>query len=80
MERMSVPKTMKEECPLHEASLNEHEAVISLLLKKGTNVNAKSNSGKTSPHLAAHNGHEALVSCLLEENGTNVNASTDRVP
>lgn len=52
--------------PLHFASYKGHEAVISLLLENGTNINAKGDDGSTPLHAASSKGHEAIVALLLE--------------
>ncbi len=82
--------TTLERTPLHVASSNGHEAVVSILLENGADVNAKNNDGSTPLHYAIQfgasgNGHESVVSCfgnenivsLLLENGANVNAKND---
>ncbi|EXV06641.1 ankyrin repeat protein [Metarhizium robertsii] len=44
-----------------------HEAVVQLLLEKGTDVNAKDIDGQTPLWLAAAKGHEAIVRLLMKE-------------
>ena len=44
-----------------------HEAVVELLLEKRTDVECKSNNGRTPLSWAAENGHEAIVKLLLEK-------------
>jgi ankyrin repeat protein/TPR repeat protein len=62
--------------PLHAASWNGHEAVVSLLLETGAGVNDKEHGGWTSLHLASLKGYEAVVSLLLIK-GADVNAQTN---
>jgi ankyrin repeat protein len=52
--------------PLHEASKNGHEKIVSLLLEKGADVNAKMNYRSTPLELARMNGQMAIVALLLE--------------
>jgi flagellar biosynthesis GTPase FlhF len=60
--------------PLHCAcGYNGRESIVSLLLKNGPDVNAKSNYGWTPLHYASIYGYESTVSLLLE-NGADVNA------
>ncbi|CZR67104.1 uncharacterized protein PAC_17003 [Phialocephala subalpina] len=44
-----------------------HEAVVKLLLEKGTELETKDSSGQTPLLYAAKNGHEAVVKLLLEK-------------
>ncbi|KAF5137166.1 Protein TANC2 [Metarhizium anisopliae] len=44
-----------------------HEAVVQLLLEKGTDVNAKDIDGQTPLWLSAAKGHEAIVRLLINE-------------
>ena len=68
-----MPKTMMDGRHFIMACQNGHEAIVSLLLEKGADVNAKNNDGWTPLHWASENGHEAIVSLLLEK-GADVNA------
>lgn len=58
---------------LHWAATVGHEAVISLLLEKGSTIDAKTASRDTALHLAAIGGHEAAVRLLVEK-GADVDA------
>ncbi len=62
--------------PLHYASVNGHEAVVSLLLGDGAKINIQNKYGQTPLHFASDNGHEAVVSLLLK-NGVNVNVQNE---
>ncbi|KAF1957092.1 ankyrin, partial [Byssothecium circinans] len=65
------PKWME----LCQAAANGHEAVVRLLVDKGTNINAKDPYGLTALHQAAANGHEAVVQLLMNK-GADVNAKS----
>jgi hypothetical protein len=52
--------------PLHWASNNGHEAIVSLLLENGADVNAQTKDGFTPLHYGSSNGHKTIVSLLLE--------------
>lgn len=58
---------------LHGAASNGHEAVVRLLLEKGSVVEAKGKGGGTALHEAASNRHETVVRLLLEK-GANIEA------
>jgi ankyrin repeat protein len=49
------------------AALEGNEMEVWLLLKKGVDVKAKDNTGRTALHIAAENGNEAVVRLLLEQ-------------
>ncbi|RYP65038.1 hypothetical protein DL771_008492 [Monosporascus sp. 5C6A] len=48
-----------------------HEAIVRLLLKKGANVAAEDDGGKTALHWAVENGHKSVAQTLWES-GANV--------
>jgi ankyrin repeat protein len=52
---------------LYEAASRGYGAVVRLLIKKGANVNAKTEQGRTALHGAAEEGQEATVRLLAEE-------------
>ena len=54
-----------------------HTETTKLLLKHGTDINAKNNIGWTSLMLAASNGHTETAELLLKH-GANINAKEDR--
>jgi ankyrin repeat protein len=59
--------------PLHVASKNGKEAIVSLLLEHGADVNAEhDNDGLTPLHLACEYEEEAVVALLLKK-GADVN-------
>ena len=51
--------------PLSWAAQGGHEAVVKLLLKKGSEVEIESRSGWTPLQLAALNGHEGVEQLLV---------------
>jgi ankyrin repeat domain-containing protein 50 len=53
--------------PLSWAARYGHEAVVKLLLEKGTELETKDNYGRTPLSWAAVNGHEAVLKLLLEK-------------
>ena len=52
--------------PLHAATAARRVDVVTLLLKHGSDVNARTAGGGTPLHLAAHGGYAELVDLLLE--------------
>ena len=52
--------------PLHAATAARRVDVVTLLLKHGSDVNARTAGGWTPLHLAAHGGYAELVDLLLE--------------
>ncbi|RDW72205.1 hypothetical protein BP5796_08239 [Coleophoma crateriformis] len=60
-------KDIKSWTPLLWAASGGLEAVVTLLLEKGAEVNLKDNSGQTPMSWAAMGGHEAVVKLLLEK-------------
>uniref|UniRef100_A0A8C6TUZ4 Ankyrin repeat domain 27 (VPS9 domain) n=1 Tax=Neogobius melanostomus TaxID=47308 RepID=A0A8C6TUZ4_9GOBI len=54
--------------PLHVAALHGHSALVSLLIRHGANVNARTNQSATPLHLASQNSHIQVVRFLLECN------------
>jgi ankyrin repeat protein len=62
---------------LHSAVMANNNAnkVVSMLIEKGANVNAKTSKGVTPLHSAAAHGGKALVKLLLD-NGAEINAKT----
>ena len=61
-----------EEPPLHGAARDGDIERVKALLLSGACVNEENDWGETSLHVAAQNGHEAIVQLLLE-NGANHN-------
>jgi ankyrin repeat protein len=56
------------ETPLMVAAMNGHYQVVDTLLrKKGTNVEARDNSGRTALSWASHYGREPVVSQLIDK-------------
>ena len=53
--------------PLHVASKWGKGNMVSLLIDKGANYEAKTRDGLTPLHCAARSGHEAVVDMLLEK-------------
>ncbi|XP_023811300.1 ankyrin repeat domain-containing protein 27 isoform X2 [Oryzias latipes] len=54
--------------PLHVAALHGHSALAGLLIRRGANINARTNQSATPLHLASQNGHHQVVRLLLECN------------
>ena len=50
--------------PLHAAALNDQKDLVSLLIDKGGNVNAKTRNGWTPSDVAALWGHKDIVALL----------------
>jgi hypothetical protein len=61
---------------LHYAVFNGHEKVVSDLMARGANVNARAPNGATPLMLAAREGHERLARVLLEA-GANTRSQSD---
>jgi hypothetical protein len=61
---------------LHYAVFNGHEKVVSDLMARGANVNARAPNGATPLMLAAREGHERLARVLLEA-GANTRSESD---
>jgi ankyrin repeat protein len=59
---------------LHLAARYGHEAMIKLLLEKGTDIAAKDRYRMTALHEAARHGHEATVRLLLARDNVEVNS------
>jgi cytohesin len=62
--------------PLHSASNQGHEAIVSLLLKAGADPNATTEDRNTPLNLAAEGGHLLIVKELLQA-GADPNATTE---
>jgi ankyrin repeat protein len=62
---------------LYHASRNGDREICDYLLKRGANVAAKTDDGKTALYGAAVGGHEAVVRLLLEDYKADVRAKTD---
>ncbi|XP_028304681.1 ankyrin repeat domain-containing protein 27 isoform X2 [Gouania willdenowi] len=54
--------------PLHVSALHGHSALSTLLIRHGSNVNARTNHNATPLHLASQNSHVMVVRNLLESN------------
>ena len=52
--------------PLTYAAFNGHREIVEYLLKRGAEINAKTENGSTALFFAARNGHTAIVRLLLE--------------
>ncbi|XP_029464279.1 ankyrin repeat domain-containing protein 27 isoform X2 [Rhinatrema bivittatum] len=52
--------------PLHVAALHGHSVLVSLLLKHGANLGAKTATRAVPLHLACQNGHDQVVKCLID--------------
>lgn len=55
--------------PLHVACKWGKMAMVSLLLDKGANIEAKTRDGLTPLHCAARSGHDQVVDLLIENRG-----------
>jgi ankyrin repeat protein len=62
--------------PIHSACAFSHIDIAEVLIKYGSDVNAKQMQGVTPLHSAAHNGQTKL-SKLLIDNGADVNSKMD---
>nr|XP_015840073.1 PREDICTED: uncharacterized protein LOC103315105 isoform X2 [Tribolium castaneum] len=63
--------------PLHFASLNGHESIVTLL--KDVDVNTATNKGYTALHLACYKGYTTIVTLLLDL-GANIYGNTNVTP
>jgi len=63
--------------PLHRASYNDHADVIELLLRRGANVNARTECGWQPIHCAAKWGNSNALRILVSLGSADVNARTD---
>jgi len=61
------------ETPLHLATLNGRDYLVTYFAENGCNINATSANGATCLHVACENGHNTTVECLLKH-GAEVNA------
>lgn len=52
--------------PLMYACVHGSVELVGFILQSAADVNAKENAGNTALHLAAHEGHEAVINKLLE--------------
>jgi uncharacterized protein len=59
-------KTSDGSTPLHMASINGHETIITYLLTIGADESLKTTEGRTALDLGAENGHVAAVAALLD--------------
>ena len=58
--------------PLQAAAAGGHDAVVTVLLDNGANINHANKVGWSSLHLSAYNGHETMVGSLIDR-GADVN-------
>ena len=61
---------------LHIACSKGHKEIVELLLEKGSDIEAREETGRTSLHTASFRGQMGIVEFLLEK-GANVNAQTN---
>ncbi len=72
-------KNASNENLLHLACRNDNYAIAEVLIRKGVDVNQKTNEGDTPLHIAANVGRNNLDVCtLLVDNGADVNASNNK--
>ncbi|KXJ18489.1 Ankyrin repeat domain-containing protein SOWAHB [Exaiptasia diaphana] len=57
---------------LHWAAKHGREDIVSMLAKKGIDVNTKSHGGYTPLHLASMQGHDKVIKVLVEEFDANI--------
>jgi ankyrin repeat protein len=72
---METKDTWWNQTPLSWAAKRGHEAVVRLLVKKGTDIDAKDNEGQTALLWAAKRGYEGIVKFLIE-NGADATAKS----
>lgn len=60
-----APAPARVKTPLHNAAGGGHVGTVEDLVRGGTDVNARDETGKTPLHYAAANGHEQTVDTLL---------------
>ena len=65
--------TPRDRTPLHEAALHDDPAVITRLIERGADPDARNWSRKTPLHIAVSSGHLAAAAALIEA-GADVNA------
>ncbi|KAK1772210.1 ankyrin repeat-containing domain protein [Phialemonium atrogriseum] len=65
--RLATARTLRGETPLHWAAANNHGKVVSELIAREAEVNAKDNRGKTALHTAVRKGRREATLALLEE-------------
>ena len=51
--------------PITYAAFNNHPGIVEYLIKKGAEINAKTETGATALYLASRNGHVEVVKLLL---------------
>ncbi|HIJ64626.1 MAG TPA: hypothetical protein HPP77_01640, partial [Candidatus Hydrogenedentes bacterium] len=67
-----APAPVPKESPLHEAARDGHQDAVRRLLRRGADINAKDDAGRTPLHWAAANGHVGMVKFLVSR-GADVN-------
>ena len=61
--------------PLHSAARHGHKEIVELLIEKGTDVNVRDSSGKSTLHDAVLEGHKEIVKLLITK-GADLNAES----